>query len=356
MKKFLNHLHPDLVFNRYSLINSLKTTFACLLGLLVANLLGLVQPQWVLITILIVMASQYRLGGAMLKGYSRLFATAIGSSLAAAILFLFSAHTIVVYSVLFLIITIFIYLASNSKDYSYSYTLGAVTLVVIVVSSNPQLKNALDRVVEIILGVIIAILVSRLVLPIHAEKILYKNISKALELLNQVYKLFIREDKTFHLQTNGSNLEEEIVQNFAAQTLLLKEACIESSNVRANRSKYIIILRLERRLLRSIYMLHYTLRVSLRSFGGIITMQEFKMLHLEITVMIDDLAKKMLNPNYAITDYDLSATYDDIVIKLRSTFDQYSFEEKNKVHAFIFCLGHVIKVLKRMKRMIIEIK
>ncbi|MBA2655275.1 MAG: FUSC family protein [Gammaproteobacteria bacterium] len=355
MKHILKNLRAEFVFNKYSFINSLKSILACIIGLILTRLLNLAQPQWVLISIVIVMASQYRLGGAMIKGYTRLLATAIGASLASVILFLYTIHILLVYGVLLIFIAIFIYFATNSKDYAYAYTLGAVTMIVIVVSDNPQFQNALYRLYEIILGVIVAILVSRFVAPIKAEEMLYKNIAKTLHLLKNVYQLFIREDKTFNLQAKGSNLEEEIIQNFAAQSVLLREACTETHKIRSQRSLYIILLRLERRLLRSIYMLHYTLRISLRSFGNIISMHEFKILHRMITTMIEDIARKIQNKDYVLQELNLDPNFDDITAKLLGVFNQYSFSEKNKIHAFIFCLGHVILVLKRMRKIVVEI-
>lgn len=355
MFPFLQKLRPELAFNKYSFINSLKAILACCLGLLCVKLFNLSQPQWVLISIIIVMASQYRLGGAMLKGYARLFATAVGSSIAALIIFLFADNPVIVYLMLFTFIAIFIYLAANSKDYSYSYALGAVTMVIIVISNNPQLHNAFDRLFEIVLGVIIAILVSRFIFPIHAEKILHHNISETLELLKKVYCYSIREEKTFTLDAQEPNLEEQIIQNLAAQPVLLREACTETSHVRQNKFKYIIALRLERRLLRSIYMLHHTLRVSLPKFNAVLNLAEVKLLHKNIISTMDTLAKKINDRTISLPAYDLSKAYQEIIIKIRTIFDQYAFEDKNKIHAYLFCLGHVINLLNRMKKIIVEI-
>jgi uncharacterized membrane protein YgaE (UPF0421/DUF939 family) len=355
MKNLILKLKPELTFNKYSFINSIKALFACCIGLFLVKIFNLAQPQWVLISIIIVMASQYRLGGAMLKGYARLFATAIGSCIAALIIFLFSDNVFVVYFLLFIFIGVFIYLASNSKDYSYSYALGAVTMVIIVVSNNPQIHSAFDRLFEIVLGVLVAILVSRFVLPIHAEKILHENISKTLELLKEIYRYSIREEKTFSIESEDQNLEEQIIQNLAAQPILLREASTESYHVRQNKFKYIIVLRLERRLLRSIYMLHLTLRVSINKFKAIVTIHEVKTLHKEIILTIQELAKQA---DYKKTNFpttDLTKMYQEIISQIREVFDQYSFEDKNKIHAYLFCLGHTINLLVRLKKILVEI-
>lgn len=355
MFQILEKFRPEIAFNKNSLINSLKTLLACVIGLAVIRLFNLAQPQWVLISIIIVMASQYRLGGAMLKGYARLFATAIGSSLAALIIFLFADIPILVYSLVFFFIGLFVYLANNSKEYAYSYALGAVTMVIIVISNNPQLHNAFDRLLEIVLGVLIAILVSRFVFPIHAAKILETNIAKTLKLLQEVYRFSIKEEKTFSIETEGPNLEEKIIENLASQPVLLKEACTESVHVQQNKFKYIIVLRLERRLLRSVYMLHLTLRVSLRKFRNVLNLAEIKKLHQDIITTLKILADLIQNKSTPASDIDLAKDYQNFVTQVRPVLDQYSFEDKNKIHAYLFCLGHVVTLLNRLQKIILEI-
>lgn len=355
MFSLVEKLRPELIFNKNSLINSLKTVLACLIGMFLVRLFHLSQPQWVLISIIIVMAAQYRLGGAMLKGYARLFATALGSSIAALIIFLFSDNPAIVYTLLFLFIAVFIYLATNSKDYSYSYALGAVTMVIIVVSNNPQIHSALDRLIEIVLGVIIALFVSRFIFPIHAKKILEKNIANTLEQLKKIYCYSITEEKTFSVSSKESSFEDDIIQNLAAQPVLLREACTESSYVKENRFKYTVLLRLERRLLRTIYMLHLTLRVSLRDFKEILNMPEVKVLHKNIITMMDELSRKIKDKKVIISDINLNNFYNDIIVKIKPLFTQYSFENKNTIHAYLFCLQRMISLLDRMKKMVNEL-
>lgn len=347
---------PGLKFNKYSFINAVKTILACIIGIAISQFFPIHQPQWVLITILIVMAAQYRVGAAFMKGYARVIATVMGASIASAILFLFSNNHIITYAILFFFLMIFLYFAGDSKDYSYAYALGAVTMVIILVSDNPQLKFALDRLIEILLGVIIAVLVSRFIYPIRAEKILYKNIAKTLNRLKVIYQYSIHEEKTFKLKSKELHLEDDVIQNFVLQPTLLKEACVESINVRKYQTKFVLLLRLQRGILRSIYMLHYTLRISLRHFSEIINMAEFKNIHTEIIEYISYLEKKISSKAPMTTTINLQQDYEMIIVKLKSMFDLYSFENKNKIHAFIFCLGHLIKVLSRTEKMISELK
>lgn len=354
--RIFNDLLNYVVYNEYAFVNSLKAILACCIGLLLSITLHLEQPQWMLISIVIVMASQYRLGGALKKGYARLLATSIGSGFASLILLLFAGHPIVVYCLLFIITAIFIYFANTTQENAYSFTLGAVTMVIILISNNPSPSNALERFYEILIGVVLAMLISRFVLPIHAEKVLYQNFANTMNLLNQVYRLFIREEKIFSLlETPKINLEDKILQNLAAQPVLLKEACTEAASVRKKRGKYIIFLQLERRLLRSIYMLHYTLRKSLASFDIILNMPQFKQLHKEISLKIQDLSYSIANKKEILPHRDLLQFYQEIIQPLRSVLPSYTFEEKNKIHAFLFCFEHVITILSRMEKTLLEI-
>lgn len=341
--------------NKQSLINSFKTVLACLLGLVATHFLHIEMAQWVVISILIVMAGQYRVGGAIKKGYARLLATVIGGSLAAITLFFFSNNLLFTYIALFIFIFFFAYLASNSKDNTYLYAFGAVTMTIILLNPNPQIKAAYDRIIEILLGVSIAILVTRFVFPIHAGISLRLTTARILLALKEMYQLSICEEKTFFLISKKTDIEEEIVQYFSNQLVLLQEAVAESNEVKKKKLKYILLNRLERRLMRCIYMLHYTLKLSLKQYSHILTTTEFKKLHQSVMIALENLAKKMEKPSYTLPTIDLDSCYQEIILKIRPAFDEYTFENKNKLHAFIFCIGHLIIILNQMHKIISEL-
>jgi hypothetical protein len=194
------------------------------------------------------------------------------------------------------------------------------------------------------------------VLPIQAKVLLYQNIALTMNDLKELYRSFIREDKSFSLKTKQKSNEEKIIKNFMQQLVLLKEACAESATIRKQRFRFVILVRLQRRLLRTIYMLHYTLRLSLKSFSKILVLPEFLALHQEIIKLMEDIEMKLRDKHYSIPAYDLELTYNNIIMKLRTLFDSYSFEEKNKIHAYIFCVGHIINLLNRTRNMVLEIQ
>jgi hypothetical protein len=119
--------------------------------------------------------------------------------------------------------------------------------------------------------------------------------------------------------------------------------------------KYVIFLRLERRLLRSTYMLHYTLRLSLKHFSNILSMPELKLLNTGIIGSIEDIAERMLNKTHPIKETNLNYNYEKIITQVRNIFNQFTFEDKNKIHAYLFCLEHVIRTLNRMQQIVLDL-
>ncbi len=119
-------------------IASFKTALACLIGLIIGELLHLSMPQWVLITIVVVMATTIRIGGTIQKSYFRLLGTLIGAVLAAGTLYLLGDQPTIIHILLILLLAVFSYLASSSSDISQFGLLGATTMVMILDARTPH--------------------------------------------------------------------------------------------------------------------------------------------------------------------------------------------------------------------------
>ncbi|WP_243470143.1 FUSC family protein, partial [Coxiella burnetii] len=189
-------------------IASFKTALACLIGLIIGELLHLSMPQWVLITIVVVMATTIRIGGTIQKSYFRLLGTLIGAVLAAGTLYLLGDQPTIIHILLILLLAVFSYLASSSSDISQFGLLGATTMVMILDARTPTLKTALDRTLEIFLGIVIAILVTRFIFPAHAKKLLRFSIANTIKQFQALYKLFVT-----HKLTKESLAEQEKIEN-----------------------------------------------------------------------------------------------------------------------------------------------
>lgn len=340
--------------NTISLINSFKTALACLLGLIFAILLRVPSPQWTIITILVVMASQNRVGGAIRKGSIRFIATVAGAVVAALIIFLFSVYTVTLYSFVILFIFIFTYLAGISKEYQDAYTLGSVTIVMILVTNNPQLQLAYDRFFEIMLGVVTALLVTKFIYPIHAKFILRKNIAKILQQTAELYTLAICEKQSLYSISQYSDLEEDIIQRINLQPTLLKEALLESIKMKRKKTHFTTIHRLLRRLLRAIYMMYESLQVP-KDLKPILKSDAFALLNQDIIQTIKNISAKLENKKFQLVKLNLEIYLEDIISNVRKDWEKATFHEQIKMATFIFCSQYLQKILNRLISMVQKI-
>ncbi len=171
------------------LIHSLKTAIAFLIGLLIVWVFHLpAHGQWLLISLLVVMCAQSRVGAVMQKSYMRFLGTLIGACIA--VLTLYLAYPSVVWTTLILCLTtaLFSYIADSPGYLSDAGPLGAVTVVIILIGQNPSYTTALDRFLEISLGILIALLVSRFIWPLHSRtqlRYIMKNTLQDLKILSE---------------------------------------------------------------------------------------------------------------------------------------------------------------------------
>lgn len=211
------------------LVHSLKTAIALLFGLLVSYFFKLpLQGQWVLISILVVMCAQSRVGAILQKSYMRFLGTVIGAIVASLTLWLVYPNVVCTTLILCVATVLFSYIADSPSAWSEVGPLGAVTLVVIVVAQNPSFSTVISRFLEINLGISIALLVSRFIWPLHSRTQLryilihtldeLKNLAKQLEEFTSVkadktdksYELF--EDKVLSYIGTQKKLFDEVMR------------------------------------------------------------------------------------------------------------------------------------------------
>ena len=126
-------------FDNNRLIHSLKTAIAFLIGVVIVRVFHFSpNGQWVLISIVVLMCAQSRVGAVLQKSYMRFLGTILGASIAAFALLV--AYPNVVWTTLILCCTagLFGYLADSPKPISEAATLGAVTTIIILTGQNPS--------------------------------------------------------------------------------------------------------------------------------------------------------------------------------------------------------------------------
>ncbi len=237
------------------LIHSLKTAIAFLLGTFIVRVFDLpLQGRWVLITILVVMCSQSRVGAIIQKSYMRFLGTILGAFIAA--LTLWSVYPSVVGTTLILCLTtaLFSYIADSPSYLSEAGPLGAVMVVIILIGQNPSYASVFSRFFEISLGITIALLVSRFIWPLHSRTQLRYIMTNTLRDLTKILEqlaLFTSAEA----EKNYELYEDKIISRFTNQAKLLDEVMRESFGRSTLAQMFRNILRSEREVLRCISLM-----------------------------------------------------------------------------------------------------
>jgi len=150
-----------------SLIFALKTFAAALLGLFIAFWAGLDDPRWAFLTVFIV--SQPESGLVLAKGFYRILGTIAGLLVTTALVFAFSQYGELFLAATAVWICFCSFAARAVRSFaSYGFQLAGYTVAIVGIPAamNPigAYPLILARVSEILLGIICAVLVSRLIL------------------------------------------------------------------------------------------------------------------------------------------------------------------------------------------------
>lgn len=242
-------------------VHSLKTAIALLFGLLISYLFKLpLQGRWVVITILVVMCAQSRVGAILQKSYMRFLGTIIGASVASLTLWLVYPNVAFTILILCVATAVFSYIADSPSTWSEAGPLGAVTLIIIVISPNPNFYTVMSRFSEINLGIIIALLVSRFIWPLHSRtqlRYILIDTLQNLKALDQKLEEFTSTNK----DNNGPQeiFENKILNNIGVQKKLFKEVMSESFGRSNLGETFKNILDAEREILRCITLIRNAL-------------------------------------------------------------------------------------------------
>jgi Fusaric acid resistance protein family len=244
------------------LVHSLKTAVALLLSLLISYLFKLpLQGRWVVITILVVMCAQSRVGAILQKSYMRILGTIMGASIASLTLWLIYPNVTFTILILCMATAVFSYIADSPSALSEAGPLGAVTLIIILISPNPNFYTVMSRFLEINLGIIIALLVSRFIWPLHSRtKLRYILIDTLQNFKNLAQKL----EEFTHANDDSTKkppefFENRILNNIGIQKKLFKEVMSESFGRSNLGETFKSILDGEREILRCITLMRNAL-------------------------------------------------------------------------------------------------
>lgn len=180
--------------NYYRTIHSIKTAIGCLIGVFIDKYYDLPSGQWIPITVMVVMSAQVHFGGALKKAYLRFLGTVAGITSTIIVLYLFGNSTEVVLIASFIFCMLFTYVASSVENISYAGTLGGVTMLLTLTGQQASIDIAVQRGLYILLGIAIALLVSRFIFPIHACDRFRVHVVTTLRNLCMLYEKVVKMD------------------------------------------------------------------------------------------------------------------------------------------------------------------
>lgn len=338
------------------LIHSIKTTIACLIGVALTKIVSFPTDQWIVITIIVVMCGQLYVGSVFNKAYLRLLGTFVGCLFAiVGILSMTFAHTEFIAAITIgLSAFFFSYLATSNDQLMYAGTLGAATTTLIMLSTDPTVSYAIERLTEISIGIIIAMLVSQFVLPIHARTHLRRNQSLCLTYLRDYYNACIIHHDT-HLNTMSSqDLDESIIKLLTKQRQLAKEAGREPLGETFDAKLCVQLLQHEKEILRAIDFMHHAMtqiKESANTPLPIDSVQPFNEAVLSALNILFDAVSEQDRSNAQMPTLPIEA--------MRTTLQQWAMirtpETRLYVDGFIFSaetLAHHLRLLAKLSNIV----
>lgn len=325
--------------------HSIKTAIACLIGFVMTKFIHVGVDQWLIITILVVMCAQINVGSMIQKSTMRFIGTLTGSLLAAATLILFGTNYIATSAMITFAAMVFSFVATSTKSYNESGTLGAATVVIILLGKNPDLLTVLERFLEISAGILIAALVSQFIFPIHARNHLRRNQRDTILMLRDFYeKNFLGSAP---VETHQF-LDEQISLSLIKQRKLANEAKQELFGEAFNIAHFRQSLWCEKEIMRSIIFMYHAYQASYAGNFPIARVDGLKDFHLSIYEVLDKIAQGIDQKKMPALVMPKIETLNSL---LNETRQRESEQEKIALDTFSFCAGTLIARLKKLSEL-----
>jgi uncharacterized membrane protein YccC len=334
-------------FDTERIIHGFKTALACFVGFTITKSVHFQFDQWLIITVLVVMCAQINVGSVIHKSYMRFLGTLAGSGIAACVLKLFGTNPIAISATIGVCAMIFSYIATGQKSYSESGTLGAVTVVIILVGQSPTVFSAFERFVEISVGILVAALISQFVLPIHARAHLRKTQAMAIRQLRAFYLATLLTDHEEETTESYQELDETIAKSLISQRKLANEAVKEPLGAAFDIKRFRQLLACEKELLRSISFMHHAYRMSPESKKTFSSMNLLHDFHDGICQALSKIADSIDNNTSKQLAITLPTTQP---IKDSISSEMKNFDANDSVYAdaYLFCTEILLVQLQKM--------
>jgi uncharacterized membrane protein YccC len=216
-----------LIYRHIRIIHVIKISLA----LLIAHLLNLFYPvpylAWTSVTIVIIMLTLPQVGGALEKSIQRVIGTLCGA--AYGILVLWLTHDPWLSGFLALLAIAFITWRASGKM-SYAYLVAGFTLMIVLDGGDRGMDEAIWRTATIMLGCVIAILVSQFVLPLRARNEWRWLLAFSLRGMSHVWQSHLSPNIHKPVQTRGRL--KQLQRTVQRQRGLLNSVRMESRTLR----------------------------------------------------------------------------------------------------------------------------
>lgn len=340
----------------YRVIHSFKTAIACLLGIGLFMYFDWPTGQWVPITIMVVMSAQTHFGGALQKAYMRFLGTLSGVTITVLTLLVFGNNIYVVFLVVFFASLVFTYIASGGGAISYAGTLGGVTVVLTLTGAQVDPHYALVRGCYIVIGIIIALLVSRFCFPIHAREKLRLSVIDTLRNLRKLYFKTIQADIVSQQPLVDSKLDSLILKNLADQPQLIDEAAVGSRYFSLYKKHlFVELVSSERRIYRLIYFMYKSLCEACDFNYAMHKIGNLENLHVIIEENLSRLADSVENFSIMEENVDLLEAIKKISLITEELPQEMDIQKMLSEHSFLFLLEQVLKELENLQNLIRKI-
>jgi uncharacterized membrane protein YccC len=320
------------------LIHSIKIALAVLLGFFAIKFIPLHLDQWLIITIVVVMSAQLNIGSMLQKSLLRFIGTLAGAGIALAAI-CFSSSTIFFISIVILSSALFGYLATSNKSYSDAGTLGAVTVIIILMGQAPTLFTAVDRCMEICAGIALSALISRFVFPIQASSHLRNTQANTLYLLKKYYIAIFSDD----IREDYFALEESIAKLMIKQRKLALDAKHETKTF--NASYFYQSLWCEREILRCITSMHHAYTATIATKTQLSHLQILPTLHGDICQALSEIANSIQAKKKLTITLPTTQQIKPLIQQLTQTC---TFEEEIILASFLFSVSILIVRLNKL--------
>ncbi len=335
-------------------INSLKTAIACVLGYLLVLWSPLPQSQWIVITIIVVMGAQTSLGSLVIKSYMRFWGTLFGALFSTAVYLLVGTDPLGTAIALFFVVLVLAYIATNPGDISYAGTLGAVTVAIILLNPKVNFQIISARFIEIIVGIIIALLTSKLIFPIYSHRLLLRNVANNLQNLQWHFQRSIKMDPN-ELTAELDGLDTKIVSSFSTQRKLIREVGFESSKYRRHQQVFNDILQAEIKLYRANNLMFLSSHVSPHSVLTIAELAGLEKFKQGASQALTLLADALRSGKEQQAELMVAGLIEDMEHEFKKVINQKQFEHIAYVNAFLFGVRMLMDELFKLGELIGQI-